>query len=391
MKKILLIESQESLPPRRQLFLNTLNRNGYEVKVIFWDRSGTNPEREEKDGISYEWIKVEANYVDAKAFMKLPRIYFMFFKKIINERFDVIVCGHSALLPLAVIAGKTKKTKIVFDVVEFYIQDFFIRRPVFIRWISPIIRFFENLLVKLVDGVIIIPSYREIYSGRFRRYNSNITIIKNVPVLGGDAPEVEECNEELNRKYEDNKVIIYAGSISYEWGITKLLESVLIIKETFPEVKLVILGKPERNFGQVIRDYIRDNNLDYNVDIVGRVPYSMLSHYFRLALIGAAPTQPVGKYKVFTKGTSRKIFEYMGAGLPVLAPDFGEIALAVKEENCGVLVDSSDPRQMAAASVSLLKNPDKAREMGERGRKAVERKYNWQIESLKLLKFYNEL
>ncbi|MFC1846255.1 glycosyltransferase, partial [Chloroflexota bacterium] len=63
----------------------------------------------------------------------------------------------------------------------------------------------------------------------------------------------------------------------------------------------------------------------------------------------------------------------------------------VREEKCGILCDTTDPREVADAIVFLLKNPQEAKTMGTRGRKAFEQKYNWNIEREKLLRLYQKL
>lgn len=86
-----------------------------------------------------------------------------------------------------------------------------------------------------------------------------------------------------------------------------------------------------------------------------------------------------------------KLFEYASAGLPVVASDFPLIRQIIDEDDFGVCVDPSDPQTIAAAINSLLDDPEKARRMGENGRRAVETKYNWQTEERKLFALYERL
>ncbi len=391
MKSLLLIESQEDLEPRRQLFLKSLQENGYKIKVIFWDRSGNNPEREVKDGILFERVKVRGNYADVKSAYKVPHVYYKFFTKMIREKFDVLVCGHFFLLPLGVIVGKIRKGKVVYDVMEYYIHDFFMRLPKGLRWLANAAYLIENLLVKMCDGVVTVPSYQECYSKRYNKYNSNVAVIKNVPEITNDNNlNVKEPNE-IKQKYQDRKIIIYVGLLCEQWGTLKLLESLVIIRNIFPEVILLIIGNSIRGYDKITSKFIGDNDLSHHVDLVGTVPYPKLLEYLSMSHVGVVPIQPYDRFELITKGNFRKIFEYMKAGLPLVAPNFGEISLAVKEEKCGILVDTSKPQQIADAVIYLLKNPDIAKKMGERGRKTVKEKYNWQIESKKLLEVFDNL
>ena len=86
-----------------------------------------------------------------------------------------------------------------------------------------------------------------------------------------------------------------------------------------------------------------------------------------------------------------KMFEYMSAGIPIIASDFPLWRRIVEGAGCGLLVDPSDPKQIAKAVEYLLSNPKEAEQMGRRGRAAVERHYSWRSEEPKLLKLYESL
>ncbi len=66
------------------------------------------------------------------------------------------------------------------------------------------------------------------------------------------------------------------------------------------------------------------------------------------------------------------ILESFSAGVPVIATDVGSVAEMFSSEECGVLVPPRDPIELADAVVRLLKDPDGARAMTERARRAVE-------------------
>lgn len=86
-----------------------------------------------------------------------------------------------------------------------------------------------------------------------------------------------------------------------------------------------------------------------------------------------------------------KMFEYMAAGLPVIASDFPLWRSILDEVKCGLLVDARDPSAIAKAMSWILDHPDEAEAMGLRGRQAVEQSYNWGKEADKLLGFYRRL
>lgn len=88
---------------------------------------------------------------------------------------------------------------------------------------------------------------------------------------------------------------------------------------------------------------------------------------------------------------SNKLFEYMAAGIPVIAPDLPRWREIVRGVGCGLVVDPLDAAAIAAAIEHLLTHPEEAEAMGRRGRKAVETTFNWENEAPRLLSLYRGL
>ena len=84
-----------------------------------------------------------------------------------------------------------------------------------------------------------------------------------------------------------------------------------------------------------------------------------------------------------------KLFEYMAAGLPVVASRFP--AWEAVLEDAGLFVDPLDDRAIAQALTHLLANRDEARRRGESGRAAVDRTLHWEREAGALLTLYGRI
>jgi glycosyltransferase involved in cell wall biosynthesis len=86
-----------------------------------------------------------------------------------------------------------------------------------------------------------------------------------------------------------------------------------------------------------------------------------------------------------------KLFEYMAAGIPVVASDFPLWRSIVGEAKCGILVNPLEPAQITAAIKYLLSHAAEAEAMGQRGRTAIEQRFNWGHEEATFLQFYRSL
>jgi glycosyltransferase involved in cell wall biosynthesis len=91
------------------------------------------------------------------------------------------------------------------------------------------------------------------------------------------------------------------------------------------------------------------------------------------------------------EGFSNSILEYMAAARPVIVTDVGGAREAVVEGETGYIVAAGDDRQMAERTVELLRDPERARTMGERGKSIVEEKFSCDRHLASTLGLYSEL
>jgi glycosyltransferase involved in cell wall biosynthesis len=91
------------------------------------------------------------------------------------------------------------------------------------------------------------------------------------------------------------------------------------------------------------------------------------------------------------EGFSNSILEYMAAARPVVVTDVGGAREAVEEGLTGYLVRSGDDETMSERIISLLKEPEVARLMGERGRQIIEQKFSCEAQLKNTLNLYRRL
>jgi glycosyltransferase involved in cell wall biosynthesis len=120
----------------------------------------------------------------------------------------------------------------------------------------------------------------------------------------------------------------------------------------------------------------------------GRVSPDRVPEVLARARVGVLPLQPIANYRV---AYPVKLFEYLAAGLPVVATDVPLWRELLETHGCGVCVPPDSPRELAQAMSSLLDDDARARAMGERGRRAAEQHYSWQSQADALLALYAEL
>ncbi|NNC75627.1 MAG: glycosyltransferase, partial [Acidimicrobiia bacterium] len=86
-----------------------------------------------------------------------------------------------------------------------------------------------------------------------------------------------------------------------------------------------------------------------------------------------------------------KMYEYMAAGIPVVASSGTLWGDTIKELRCGLVVDPLDPQAIADAIDSLLADATTAAAMGARGRAAVEKDFSWEAQGAELVGLYERI
>jgi glycosyltransferase involved in cell wall biosynthesis len=91
------------------------------------------------------------------------------------------------------------------------------------------------------------------------------------------------------------------------------------------------------------------------------------------------------------EGFSNSILEYMAAARPVVATDVGGAREAIVEGETGYVVPSGDEAMMAERIISLLRDPERARAMGQAGRRLVEEKFSCEAQLRRTEELYDRL
>lgn len=178
--------------------------------------------------------------------------------------------------------------------------------------------------------------------------------------------------------------VVYLGSITELRCIDELMAA--IDSPAFAEdMRLVLAGTFED--GDLERR-AKSNRAWKCVDFRGFCPRSEVAAVLGSARAGMLLFRRAANHE---EALPTKLFEYLGAGLPVIISDTLQCSELVSTHGCGIVVDPSDIDAIACAMNFLINNPGTAQAMGERGRRLVMEQYQWKSEANKLTKLYAEI
>ena len=237
--------------------------------------------------------------------------------------------------------------------------------------VSQLINRYELYVAKQLSGVI---SVTETICDRFRIVNSNVQMVANYPLFH----EVEQLSEMDNVKVPGQ--ICYVGNLFPKRGVLELVDAL-----NYTDANLVLAGKFST---QEFEDQVKANSGWNKVNYLGHLDRQQVMEILATSQVGMVTLHPT---KSYLEALPIKMFEYMSAGIPVIASDFPIWRSIIDKESCGVCVDPLNPKAIGEAINNLICNAVSAQQMGINGFNAFNSHYNWNAEKDKLIKFYRLL
>jgi len=176
-----------------------------------------------------------------------------------------------------------------------------------------------------------------------------------------------------------SRALIYVGTLSKVRGLFEMVDGARLASETL-DFEFILGGQfaPPSLEQMVVKSK--------NLKILPWIQYDKLVELLFSSKIGIIIPNPIERYKT---NYPVKLFEFMAAGLPVIASKEGESSDFVKEAQCGILVDPMNTNEIAEAIIWLFQHPTEAESMGKRGQQLIFEKYNWENERQVLLQAYH--
>lgn len=276
------------------------------------------------------------------------------------------------LLPYGVLLRQAGKV-VIYDSHENVEEDIKTKDwiPLIIRGgIARLFHYFENWAAKRMSYVVAAtPSIRD----RFLRNGISAIDINNYPING------ELLASELVSP-KDRRYVCFVGCISEQRGAVEMVKAIgqtdcfLCLAGAPPASELKQILEKQAGWDRVIH--------------LGHLSRMEISDLLSKCFAGLVVFHPGPNH---TDAQPNKLFEYMSAGLPVIASDFPGWRDIVQGRDCGLCVDPMDPGAIANAVTWLSQHPEEVHRLGENGKRAITEKYNWEAESLKLTTLYKEL
>ena len=266
------------------------------------------------------------------------------------------------------LVGKLSGAKIIYDSHELFTEapELIHRKRTQGIWLSIEKWIFPKLTHIITVNDSIARTYKE-------RYRKELIVIRNIPSKYHQTKYFSKV--ELQIPENTFLIIIQGAGLNVERGIE---EAVLAMKQ-LENSTLMLVG--DGDVMPVVKELIKINQLEDKVKIFGRRPYEEMMQFTLHADLGLTLDKPLSKNYEFS--LPNKVFDYMHAGIPILASKLVEIERLITTHQIGSILTEVSPDAIASAITELKSQPELLIQLKEACLKASEIE-NWENEQLKL-------
>jgi len=199
-----------------------------------------------------------------------------------------------------------------------------------------------------------------------------------------------EENNDIKFNLKDHKfTLVHHGDYSPTRGIENLIRAITELDSAIKnKIRLLIIGIPNNKTKDILKLSDKEG-VKEQVNILPKVNYSKIAQYLKIADVGIIPLPPENRW--WHVSAPLKTLEYLAAGKPIIATNIPFHQKIFEKGNCGILIESSNPKVIANAITFLYKNQKESIKRGSEGREIVEKFYTWDIMAQKLEEFLKNI
>lgn len=291
--------------------------------------------------------------------------------KALDVKADLYHLHDPELMKMGVILKKRGK-KVIFDSHEDIPLDIAEKRwiPAPLRpIISAYYNYLQNKLLPDYDAVI---SVTPTIVDKLRKINHNAYQITNYPIY-----------EDFIDNRQWNSQVCFAGVVGPNWMHHKIISSIKNLNVVYN-----VVGPANEVYLKDLQDIDNSGKINYK----GIIKHSEVLKFLQEHMAGMALYDylPSFGYKKGSLGNN-KIFEYMAAGIPVIATDFDLWRDIIEKYECGICVNPHDTDAIKKAITYIKNNPQDAKRMGDNGSRISRELYNWESQKEILYMVYDKV
>lgn len=248
---------------------------------------------------------------------------------------------------------------------------------------APLKRTYLKWLLSHAD-LIIAPSEELALKSRVVKFPKKIKYIPNGVDPEKFNPNIKRCDiRNLYSIPKDSYILLCPRRLDPKNGIEYLIRSAPDVLKEYNNICFLIVGNGNAKHKKYLQRLTREQGVGNKVTFAGSVANAEMPEYYLNSDIVVLPS--------LVEGTSIAGLEGMACAKPIIGTKTGGIPEIVVDGKNGLLVEPANSRGLAQAILVLLKDEDKRKKFGLKGRELVVSKFDWKVIAQKTLEVYNGL
>jgi O-antigen/teichoic acid export membrane protein/glycosyltransferase involved in cell wall biosynthesis len=350
---------------------------GFNVSIVDIERAYTCPEKEDRSGIHIHHLFHKPSFIHTP--FKIRLLFYSIYQ-LLTMSADAYHAHDLSALPACYIAALLRNKALIFDAHELPMSN------MSAHW-----RRFRLLLTCLLVHIVprctgVITVSPHIGQALHTRYRSpQVSLVRNFPEYQAVA-----ASNRIRQHLElgpEAKIVLYQGNIQADRSLEKLVLAARFLK---PDTVIVMMGWADDAIRKQLEDLIQHEGMEKQVKLLPPVPYEDLLHWTTSADLGLVLFSP--DYSLGIRWClPNKLFEYIMAGLPILASPLDAVEDVLRQYDVGKIVSSLAPAEIGIAIEAMLADPTALARMHANALTASRQDLCWEKEQHQVIKLYRSV
>ncbi len=304
---------------------------------------------------------------------------------LLKHKADIYLGNDLDVMPATQLSALIHKKPLVYDSHEYFLGMAGMDQKPVRRLIWKAIE--KMIFHRVKYAYTVSDSVRNLYR---RDYDKKLTVVRNLPFRENNhqvlTPEEKDWIALADQKIPACKriLILQGAGLNAHRGVEELVYSMLFLDEA--RFHLLIVGGGD--IFPRLEKIVRQNNLEGKITLIPKVPFTVLDHFTRQAHLGLSIDKP----SVINHRYSlpNKLFEYLHAGVPVLASRLVEQERIINHYHVGTFIEDHHPEHIAQKIREIFENPG-LWEQWKENTKLVRDELNWENESKIIIDIFKQV
>jgi glycosyltransferase involved in cell wall biosynthesis len=326
-----------------------------------------------KDSVPFKTKRFRMLFNRGFLFYKFFNIRLFFY--LVFHKSDLLVSNDLDTLLPNFLVSKLKRLPLVYDSHEYFTGVPEIQNRPFVKWVWKSIE--KMIFPHLKNVITVCDSIADQYN---TEYGIRPVTIRNCSRNSDNI--IPYSREEMGINKDHLLIILQGSGINIDRGGEELIEA---IRQT-EKVTLLVAGS-----GDVVPELkliVAGYSLEDRIRFIPKMSWEEMMRYTKSADAGVSLDKDTNmNYRYILPN---KLFDYLSAGIPVIASDLCEVNKIITEYNCGVIIPSVTPENISRAFNNLLNNQDELLAL-KKNASVASKELNWDNESEKVTGLYREV